>query len=286
MELQILTTMKHLTTKIKFLLPLLMSIIFVSCEKVIDIDLNEAEPRLVVEGAITLDNLPNAVRLSTSGDFFTGKGIAPVNDAVVEISASNGQIETLKNIGSGIYLTQKITGTANTNYTLNITYNNNNYTASDTLPMQVNIEDVTYSISEFGNSGPNGDEFANHYDFFCKFKDQGGKRNYYLLQIKLNGEPVEGRRGKYSLLSDEYSNGQMINYPFFGVGANDNDTISIELSAIGHATYDYFRTLNDAISQGGMGSTPYNPISNVSNNALGYFGTFTFDSKSIIVEPL
>lgn len=278
-------TMKHLTKKIKFLVPLLMSIIFVSCEKVIDLNLNEAQPRLVVEGAITLNNGPYAVKLSTSGDFFTGNGIAPVNDAVVVISASNGQIDTLRNIENGLYLTRHIIGTANTNYTLYITHNNNNYTASDTLPMQVNIEDVTYSISEFGNSDPDADEYENHYDFFCKFKDPADKKNYYMLQLKLNGEPVEGRRGKYSMLSDQYSNGQTINYPFFGVGANANDTITIELSAIGRATYDYFRTLNDAISQGGMGSTPYNPISNVSNNALGYFGTFTFDSRSIIVEP-
>lgn len=62
------------------------------------------------------------------------------------------------------------------------------------------------------------------------------------------------------------------------------DTISIELNSIGFNTFEYFRTLNDALNSGGMGSTPYNPITNLNNDALGYFGTYTSDTEQFIVE--
>jgi hypothetical protein len=261
---------------------LMVATLFISCEKVINIDLNEAEPRLVVEGAITLNNGPYAVKLSTSGDFYTGEGIEPVGDAVVNISASDGQQETLMNIGNGIYITHNLAGIPNTAYTLEIKYKNLLYTATDTLPGQVEIKDLTYEDSEFG--GNQDTEYENHYDFYCKFKDPPEPGNHYLLQIKRNGEEISGRQGKYYMLSDENVNGQMVNYPLFGIGANINDTITIELSAVGAATYDYFRTLNDALGQGGMGSTPYNPVTNLNNNALGYFGTFTYDSGNIVIE--
>ncbi len=265
-------------------LSVLVTLFFTSCEKVIDINLNESEPRLVVEGAVTLGTGPFFVQLSTSGDFFTGNGIEPVSNAGGYITNSLGQTDTLINVGNGLFRTSTLQAVPNSLYTLHLNYNNQAYTASDSLPRQVLIDSINYSVSEFGNSGPQGDdEYDTHYDFHCYFKDDPNRRNYYLLSVNVNGEQVEGRRGKYYLLSDEFANGKHIAYPFFGVGANPNDTVLISLSAVGKATYDYFRTLNDALSQGGMGSTPYNPISNVSNNALGYFGTFTYDSESIII---
>ena len=273
--------MKH----ISIILALLAAVLLTSCEKVIDINLNESEPRLVVEGAITLGNGPFFVQLTTSGDFFTGKGIAPVSNATGYITSSLGQHDSLLNVGNGIYRTTMLTAVPNSLYTLHINYNNQTYIASDSLPGMVFIDSVNYAVSEFGNSGPPGEvQYDTYYDFHCYFNDPPNRTNYYILNISINGEPMDGRRGKYSLLSDEFSNGRHIAYPFFGVGAYPNDTVIISLSAVGKATYDYFRTLNDAISQGGMGSTPYNPITNVSNNALGYFGTFTLDSKTVIIR--
>ncbi len=259
-------------------------VMLTSCEKVIDINLKESKPRLVVEGAITLSNGPFFVKLSTSGDFFTGEGIVPVTNATGYITTSYGDSDSLVNMGNGVYRTISLIAIPNSLYTLHLNYDKQNYTASDSLPEMAYIDSINYSISEFGNSGPPGDiEYDTYFDFRCYFDDPVYRTNYYMLSLSINGEQVEGRRGKYYLLSDEFSNGKHIAYPFFGVGAYYNDTVTISLSAVGRATYDYFRTLNDAISQGGMGSTPYNPISNVSNNALGYFGTFTLDRKTLII---
>jgi hypothetical protein len=265
---------------------LLVTALLTSCEKVIDIDLNESKPRLVVEGAITLSNGPFFVQLSTSGDFFTGEGIAPVSNATGYITTSYGDVDSLVNVGNGIYRTTKLIAIPNSLYTLHVNYDSQNYTASDSLPEMAYIDSVNYSISEFGHSGPPAGEveYETYYDFYCYFDDPSNKTNFYILNLSVNGEAIDGHQGKFYVVSDEFFNGKHVSYLFFGVGAYPNDTVTISLSAVGKATYNYFRTLNDAISQGGMGSTPYNPISNVSNNALGYFGTFTFDSKTMIIR--
>ena len=239
---------------------------FTACEEVIDLELNDAGQRIVIEGVITLTSKPCMVKVTTSGDFYTGDGITPVTDATVEIFSSDGQQEILKNAGSGLYFASGIEPHSCTEYTVKVTRNNITYTASDTLPQKSIIEDLSYSLSDIGGEGQDEDDYDIHYDVNCQFKDEAGVKNYYLFYLERNGIPVDGRRGKYFLLSDEYLDGEDITYTFLGIGAELQDTLSVTLSAIGPATYEYYRTLNDALSQGGMGSTPYNPISNFDNN--------------------
>jgi hypothetical protein len=270
--------------KIKILSLLLSALFaFTSCEQVIDLDLNETGQRIVIEGAVTLTSNPCIVKISTSGDFYTGEGVNVIDDANVEVFSSNGEHETLVNAGSGIYFTPELIPIPQTEYTVKVTYNDVTYTAADTLPEMVYIENLDYNLSDFSNEGPNDDGYDVHYDVNCSFQDEPGVKNYYLLRLFRNDESVDGRRGKYFLLSDEYLDGEKITYTFFGIGAEINDTINVSLSSVGPATYDYYRTLNDALSQGGMGSTPYNPITNFDNDALGYFGTFTLDQKEISI---
>jgi hypothetical protein len=51
---------------------------------------------------------------------------------------------------------------------------------------------------------------------------------------------------------------------------NLNDTVQMELDAIDRPVYDYFYTLNQS-TLNGQSAAPANPVSNFSNNALGYF---------------
>jgi hypothetical protein len=258
--------------------------ILMSCEEVIDLDLNDAEPRIVIEGAVTQDNKPCLVRVSTTGDFYTGEGMTAITDAKVNLSSDNGYNEDLFNAGNGFYYAVNLLPEAKVLYTLTVKHGDIIYSASDSMPEKTVIEKLDYNISELGGEGPEQDEYDIHYDINCYFNDKEGIKNYYLLQLKRNNEIVDNRRGKYYLLVDDYLDGEMIAYTFFGIGANNNDTIEITLSAVGPATYEYYRTLNDVLIQGGMGTTPYNPVTNFNNNALGYFGTFTFDSREIIIE--
>ena len=64
------------------------------------------------------------------------------------------------------------------------------------------------------------------------------------------------------------------------------DTVVVELQTLDRATYDYYRTLFP-ILDGGLGTpNPANPESNLSNDALGYFGACTISRDTIIVQAL
>jgi len=62
------------------------------------------------------------------------------------------------------------------------------------------------------------------------------------------------------------------------------DTVVVELQTLDLSTYDYYRTLF-SILDGGLGNpNPANPESNLSNDALGYFGAFTISRDTIVIQ--
>ena len=79
--------------------------IFSSCEDVIDVELNEAPPRLVVEANLNLWRNGNAsaiIRLTTTGPFFEN-GVPFVSDASVTVTDENGNLYPFLYSQNGIY---------------------------------------------------------------------------------------------------------------------------------------------------------------------------------------
>ena len=88
--------------KSRYLLPLVFSpfIVFIltGCQKVINVDLNEAAPRIVIEGLITDEPGPYAVSLTKSGSYFNQPVLATVSGATVTITDDAGTTDSLKEI--------------------------------------------------------------------------------------------------------------------------------------------------------------------------------------------
>ena len=90
-----------------WIIAIIISALFMSCEKVIDLDLNSAEPRIVIEGNITSDPGPYQVSITTSGDYYTAEGIMPVSGAEVIFVDDLNHVDTYqKNLPENI--SQKI----------------------------------------------------------------------------------------------------------------------------------------------------------------------------------
>jgi hypothetical protein len=69
-------------------------------------------------------------------------------------------------------------------------------------------------------------------------------------------------------------------YSFFFKG----DTVSLKLCNIDKATFDFWRTMEFTYDNAGNPfATPTKVISNVSGNALGYFGGYAAQYKTIII---
>ena len=70
------------------------------------------------------------------------------------------------------------------------------------------------------------------------------------------------------------------NYSFFDRG----DTVTIKLSNIDKATFDFWRTMEfNYASVGNPFSTPTKVLGNISNGALGYFGGYASQYRTLII---
>ena len=275
--------MKHLPF-IKYIVFLVAAVILSACQKVVVLDLDTAEPILVIEGNVTSNpGQPQTVFVSTSGSFYTGEGLAAVGDATVLIKDEEGRVDTLEMYTPGVYFTYDIVPKENLEYSIEVTREGEIYTGSEVFPVKKVIDSLSYVINEgiFGN-GLNEDGDTT-YNIICRFQDPEETFDYYRFVTYLNDSLVQAGFATYFVADDELFNGQLFDLEIRGSGAIKGDTVVIDLQSIGINTYRYYVGLNDAL-RSGTGSTPYNPISNLSNEALGYFGAYTSDERTIIIE--
>src|SRR5690606_15573465 len=111
---------------LKIIFPIL-AILLTSCEEVIDLDLNETEPKLVIEA--TINQFPGEtvinqarVRLTTTAPYF-GTEIPIVVDATIIITDENGTVFPFIYEENGYYSTD-LDPQPNTVYTLEVNYQN------------------------------------------------------------------------------------------------------------------------------------------------------------------
>jgi len=275
--------MKNLSI-IKLFIFLLAGLILSSCQKVVVLDLDTADPILVIEGNITSNpGQPQTVFVSTSGSFYTGDGLEAVGDATVLIKDGEGRVDTLEMYAPGIYFTYDIEPKENQEFSIEVIRQGETYTGSEIFPVKKVIDSLGYVVNEgfFGN-GLNEDGDTT-YNILCRFQDPEETLDYYRIFIYLNDSLVRAGFSSYMVAEDELFNGQLFTLEIFESGAIKGDTVTVDLQSIGYNTFRYYVGLNDALSSG-TGSTPYNPISNLSNEALGYFGAYTSDSQNIFIE--
>ena len=257
---------------------------FWSCEKVIDIDLKNAEPQIVIDGTITDQPGPYYVKISKTGDYYKPSTFTAVAGAEVTISDDAGNSEILSEVAEGFYQTSTIQGVPGKTYTLKVIAEGKEYTAVSTMPEAVEIDSLSYEYQPGGSFGPDKTE---GYKLHIHFTDPAGIENYCRLKVYKNGQLAKG----YYLYNDKYTNGNSYDYNDFEDDAilQLNDTAVVELLTLDKSTYDYYSTLSNALAEGDTGppmmtTTPANPNSNLSNGALGYFGAFTVKRDSIIIQ--
>ena len=62
------------------------------------------------------------------------------------------------------------------------------------------------------------------------------------------------------------------------------DTVTLKLASIDKATYDFWRTMEyNYTSVGNPFSTPTKVLGNISNGALGYFGGYASQYKTVLI---
>jgi hypothetical protein len=274
---------KRKTVNIKdftvIILSLVALLVFAGCQKVINVDLNEAAPRIVIEGLISDRPGPYTITISKSGSYFNQPVLEKVSGALAIITDSNGTTDTLTETTSGIYITSKIRGVQGRTYTLKVISEDQEYVGSSTILNHVDIDSLTLVKSDSQRLDFGGDPKNKiHFEIHCFFRDPLAKNFYRVLVYKNDSINTQN----YRLFDDQYTNGEETDLRVSSAEAGSN--YAIVLLSLDKQTYGYYRTLEDLIYTNPIfGSTPANPNNNLSNGALGYFGACAVSSRRIIV---
>ncbi|WP_158799940.1 DUF4249 family protein [Pedobacter sp. L105] len=244
----------------------ILTICCCSCDKVIDVKLDDTTARIVIEGEITTAEGPYQVSITESANFTDNNTFTVRDDAKVMISdLTAGTAETLNNIGSGLYLTSSTKGTGGHAYLLTVTLAGKTYTSTSTIPTKA--VKLTGLLTE-----PSALDATKIY-MVPVFTDPVGKGNYYRIRQSVNGTLIKGSYVKDDQATDGWTYNTSLYYDTSSDSGNpiihSGDTLTAELQCVDEGVYTYFRTLSTTIAQDA--ATPANPISNISNGALGVF---------------
>jgi hypothetical protein len=285
LKYRFMKSLKYFTTLIFSVIILIAVSGLNSCQKVIKIDLNSPSPQLVVEASISDKPGPYYVKLSKTVNFDNITAIPAVLGANVEISDSSGNGETLTELTNGIYKTNTLKGIPGQKYKLTIKTEGQIYESVSYMPYPVEGLKLAIQreVEDRPSIGGSGGEQIIRYQVNFEINDPQKYKNYYRFIVYHKKREISSRR----VFDDQFNNGKIIADEF---GLNDTinfeigDTVAIELQNIDQGTYNFFRTLREGL--GGLSflsASPANPISNISNNGLGYFSAYSVNEGFSVI---
>ncbi|MEE4215250.1 MAG: DUF4249 family protein [Bacteroidales bacterium] len=254
---------------------LVLSTACLSCEEIIDVDLQDASPVLVAEGSIILNDVCN-MRLTYTSDYFDSTSVAVEENAIISISDSEERSEILEYMGEGYYRGNIITGLPGHTFTLTISTGNEQYTARSSMYSKPELLQLDYEMLNIPHYYTD-----TIYTVKTAIVDDLFEENYYMFRYYRNGEM---QNNFYSTYSDRLITHDTIVYSEYSLAFYRGDTVHVELYAIDQGVYNYFNLVNDVLFSAMNSSTPFNPASNFSPGILGYFMAASFDSQSIIID--
>jgi hypothetical protein len=256
-----------------------------SCEDVIDVELQTAAPKLVVEANInwqkgTTGSAQN-IKLSTTTTYFSNT-FPKVNNATVTIKNSvNNVFVFTEQAATGIYKCLNFVPQLNETYTLTIVHNGQTYVATETLKPVTDILD----IEQDNQGGFLGDQI----DVKAFYKDPANISNFYLYNYSYSNN----EKPDFQVDEDLFFQGNT----FFSNSQNSklkkNDIVTITHFGISQQYYSYLRILLSIAGNTGGGpfqSPPATVKGNVVNQTnfsdfpLGYFSLSESDTENFTIQ--
>lgn len=254
----------------------LLLLLTTSCQKVIDLPVNDTEPKLVIEGKYDAIKEEVSVKISKTINVFSADDFPIVTGAQIEIYDKNGVATPLVDQGDGSYLLENYTPTFNAEYTLKVNVEGETYEASDTLMPVVELDSLTTELQP-SNSFTDGG-----YVLFMHLTDPVGP-NFYRAIRKVNGE-YKKEVGDQFMFDDALTEGNSQKVPMFSELYQVEDTVQIELVSYSENSFEYYQELKAIASNSGASAAPANPSPTWAENVLGHFVAFGYDTKIKVIE--
>lgn len=259
-----------------------IAVLLTGCEKVVDVDLDESPPRLVIEASLLWDDPgvanPLYVQLSTTAPYFD-KEIPPVTDASVRVVNDQGASYDFEQTSPGMYQHEGFVPDPEAVYELEVRYENELYTAREKLVRAPGIDKITQD----NEGGFAGDEI----EIEVFYTDPPGIGDQYLFRFQY-GQDGYSVRVSEDELTDGNQNSTSLSDEDLAAGME----VAIELQGISRDYYEYMYIL---ISQAGQGGGPFQTqptlvrgnivnTTNFDNFAFGFFRLSQRTATTYLIE--
>lgn len=256
---------------------LLFLFILIGCERVIEVDLNEASPQIVIEGNLSYNDAELEVKISKTGSFFGTSSTEMVENAKVYLENSEGVRVEAEVFGDGIYKIENYPPQQGKEYRLFVESEGQKYEAKSTLHSPVKIDSLGFEYQKDMRF------FDGGYRLLLYFSDSPDEANYYRIKVYRNGTLLNDV-DDLVVFDDRGLNGKSIQVTLRRQLFEMGDTAYVQFMAIDENAFHYFTTFREMANTNPGSPAPANPISNFSNGALGYFSAWSHDDQTITIE--
>jgi hypothetical protein len=251
------------------LFSLLLVLSLSSCEEVVNLDLETAEAKIVIDAEIRWNKETSGneqtIKISKMAPYYSPT-TPKVSGAKVRVENSNGVVFTFTESKPGSYVCTHFVPVLNMNYTLYVEVEGKSFTAVEKMTSVTPINRIEQKYMP-DISGPD----LLVMEMF--FNDPADQVNYYLTELTTDFMlfPFSG------MSIDEFTNGNEMSIQFTDVDLKPGKTVGILHRGISENFYNYMNLIIEANSGNAFATAPGNIRGNIVNTndpkdfALGYF---------------
>lgn len=246
------------------------SLLLFSCKEIIEIDMKDANPLLVVEGEVTTETDSSYVRLTMSSNYYSADPNPIVKDAVVSVNGQPFYFVPSLNLYKPA---AGFTGKRDSIYTLQIDVNGKTYSAQTKLERMFRIDSFFQTWKEAGGFLPAGYALS-----YAAYDDRGRtKYTYYtqaIFDTVLQKDSFDGNLILFDNSLTPINEAYNFEIPFLRLNTGD-EYITI-IRSVDKNMYDFllaYGSQNPDIP-GPFQSPPANLPTNITGGAVGYFAGY------------
>jgi hypothetical protein len=276
----------------KYILILLLIILFQSCEKVIDLNINESDKKIVLN-SIVKEGENIKVNLSKSKSVLDDSDIEYLENANIILTENNIVISSHTYNGMGNYIFNK---NAISGKKYKIQVNANNLT-------EINAETIVYKPNEFEitDTSTINHDGENTLGIVINIKNTESNSYFFMEAINKYGDPIylnsydikaeQDLWGEYLLFSNIVSGEGNIDFQFFlskYFFAYEKNKSYGNITFVLHRVSDsYYKYYISSIKQSNVSGNPFaEPVQVFNNieNGLGVFGSESLSMDTLIIN--
>ncbi|KIO51762.1 DUF4249 domain-containing protein [Flavobacterium hibernum] len=272
----------NLKSKAFTLFSLLFVLLFLSCDKVVELDLESGDPKIVIDAEIIWEKGTSgnqqSIKITRMAPYYSPT-TPKVSGAQVRVENSKGDVFTFNESEPGLYVCTNFVPVIDMEYKLFVNVDGQTLTATEKLIAVPPVEKID---QEFMADVTGEDLIV--VTFY--YKDPANQANYYLTDYKSDILPFP----EYTSTSDEFVNGNEINEKFTDTDLKPGKVLDITHRGVSKNFYNYMNLILEVTNSNPFAATPGNirgniiNTTNANNFALGYFRVCEANKINYVVK--